>query len=165
MAAKQNARNLAAAAQQDMTQDSLLNMTALRATNLNQAVPLGSVINTAANTPVSGYSAGQVPAVWVGTGLTGSGICKVSAIATGLITLTAGSTAATLVSAITGTFSGGGQTIGANTYNATTGVTSQALYAPATTYTISGTAITLSQPAILSGTSLYCVAVSCSKLT
>ena len=162
---KQAVSNLRAQAQQDMTQDALGNMTSLRQTNLNQAVPLGSVVNTANNTPVNGFSKGQVPAAWVGTGLTGSGICKVSALATGLVTLTAGSTSATLVSTITGSFAGLGQTIGAYVYNATTGVTSQAIQAPATTYTISGSAITLSLPALLGGSSLYCVAVTCSKLT
>lgn len=156
--------NLASQAQQDMTQDSLGNMTSLRQTNLNMAVPLGSVENTANNTPVSGFSKGQVPAAWVGTGLTGSGICVPTAVATGLITLTEGSTSATLDSPISGTFTSG-QTIGAYTYDAATGVTQQAIFAPVTTFTISGTAITLSHVAALGGSGLYCVAATCSKLT
>ena len=113
--------------------------------NLNQVVTIGAGWIT--GSPVVG--------VEVGTGLTGFGLAYPSAFAHTTITTTAGSTAATVASS-----SGfvNGMQIGATLYEVPPSLSASqpANYIqPGTTMTFSGTAVTLSQNALLSGSGLY----------
>lgn len=106
----------------------------------------------------------QQPGVLVGTNLpaTGqpnAGLAVQQGLATGTITVAAGSTGATLDSTISGAFTSG-QVIGAaNVSDPTSGLATSAIV-PGTTFTIVGSAITLSRPAVETGSGLYCAACS-----
>ena len=122
-------------------------------TNLAQTVVIGANL----------YASPATAGVQVGTGLTGSGRAKQANLATGTLTTTKGSTAATLVSTASGTFTNG-QVIGAaNVSDPSTGIATPAIV-PGTTFTISGAAVTLSQAAAESGTALYCAACNFTRL-
>lgn len=135
---------LAAGATQGNLVDQYGNTTQVSGTNLNQTVTIGA-------------SSGQ-PGVLVGTGVPNgtTGTATQGALATGTITVTQGSTSATLASTISGLFAAA-QVIGADTIpDPTTSVLTSAIV-PGTTFTISGTSITLSQAAAESGT-VFCAA-------
>lgn len=127
----------------------------------------GSVIDQYGNlVEVSGTNVSQIATigaafqqagVLVTTGASGAGRVNQRSLATGTLTVTKGSTAATLVSTVTGTFTNG-MVIGAATVNdPSSGVATSAIV-PGTTFTISGSTVTLSQNAAESGTALYCAA-------
>ena len=121
------------------------NTTEVAGTNLSQIVTIGAAFQRAG--------------VQVGTGIASgtSGRAYQANLATGTITVTKGSTAATLVSTTHGTFTSG-QVIGAADVNdPSSGIATPAI-TPGTTFTISGTSVTLSQNAAESGTALYCAA-------
>ena len=123
--------------------------------NLNQVVTIGA-----------GWIAGSpVVGVEVGTGLTGFGLAYPSAFAQTTITLTAGSTAATVASS-----SGfvNGMQIGATLYEVPPSLSATQppnYIQPGTTMTFSGTSVTLSQNALLSGSGLYCAVVAWTALS
>lgn len=137
---KQKAANLAASAQQTNFFDAYYNCTTVCGTNLNQVVTIAAT-----------HMQGGVE-VWTGIANGVSGMAVQTALAIGTLTVTKGSTAATLTSTASGTFSGGGNVIGAIDASDNDVLSTM----PGTTYTISGTSVTLSQPALESGTSLYC---------
>ena len=115
--------------------------------NLNQIVTIGAGWIT--SSPVQG--------VEVGPGLTNFGLSYPSGFAHSLVTTTKGSTTATLTGGTTG-FTNGYQ-IGATIYETppTSDSTAPPNYiAPGTTYTISGSTLTLSVAALLTGSGLYC---------
>lgn len=121
---------------------------------LNQTVTIGAGWITGA--PVVG--------VEVGTGLTGNGIAYASAFAHSTIATTKGSTTATLVS---GTGFVNGMQIGATLLETPPlpSATQPPNYIqPGTSMTISGTTVTLSIAALLTGTGLYACAVTWTKL-
>lgn len=121
----------------------LLQTVTIGATNTSGTAVPGVQVQTVLHSPPAGQ-----PLV---------GIAVQQSLATGTITTTKGSTAATLVSTTSGTFTSG-QVIGAATVNdPSTGVATPAIV-PGTTFTITGSAITLSQPAAESGTGLYAAA-------
>lgn len=115
---------------------------------LNQTVTIGAAY--------------QQPGVQVGTtlpatGQPNAGLAVQQNLATGTITTTAGSTTATLNSTASGTFTNG-QVIGAaNVTDPSSGVATPAI-TPGTTFTISGSTVTLSQAAAESGSAIYCAA-------
>jgi hypothetical protein len=145
-AGKQKAANLAAAGQQQNFYDRWYNCVTVGGSNLNQVVTIGAA-----------HLQGGVE-VWTGiaNGTAGSAVQGSLAIGNpagspaGGLTVTKGSTSAVLVGTTSGTFTGGGNVIGAIDAGGNDVLT------PGTTYTISGTAVTLSQVALESGTSLYC---------
>lgn len=136
-AQKQKAANLAAAQQQGATYDQWMNTIQVRGSNLNQVVTIGAQ-----------HLNGGVE-VWTGLSNGTAGTAVQTALAIGTLTVTKNSTAATLVSTASGTFTGGGNVIGVVDASGNNVLT------PGTTYTISGTAVTLSQVALESGTALY----------
>ena len=122
--------------------------------NLNQVVTIGA----------GWISSNPVIGVEVGTGLSGFGIAYISAFAHTTIALTEGSTAATVASS-----SGfaNGMVIGATVLEAPPMSDSTAppnYIEPGTTMTFSGTSVTLSEDALLSGSGLYCCVATFSKL-
>ena len=118
---------------------------------LNQQVTIGAAF--------------QKPGVQVTTGITsGQGQAVQQNLALGTITTTKGSTAATLNSTASGTFSNGMLIGAANVSDPSSGVATPAIV-PGTTFTISGSAVTLSQPAAESGTGLYCAACTWKQQT
>ena len=137
-AQKQKAAHLAGALQQGNRFDQYFNCVEVSGSNLNQVVTIAAV-----------FQHGGVE-VWTGIANGTAGTAVQTALAIGNLTVTAGSTAATLTHTASGTFSGGGNVIGAVDANGNNVLT------PGTTYTISGTAVTLSKPALASGTALYC---------
>ena len=125
--------------------DQFGNATEVGGTNLDQIVVIGAV-----------FLQGGVQ---VGTGIANgtSGRAYQANLATGTITLTKGSTSATLDSTIGGTFTSG-QVIGAaDVSDPSSGIPTPAI-TPGTTFTISSSSITLSRVAAESGTGLYCAA-------
>lgn len=147
-AAQRATAELTAGATQGNLLDRWGNTVEVGGTNLSQIVIVGAAY--------------RQPGVQVSTLLSGAGRAKQVNLATGTITLTAGSTSATLVSTTSGTFGGAGTNpiIGAVAVkDPTSGVTTPAIK-PGTTYTISSGTVTLSQPAAESGTALYCAAVN-----
>ena len=123
---------------------------------LNQVVTIGA--GWISGSPVAG--------VEVFTNIAGFGIGYISNFANGTITTTEGSTAATLTSTISGTFANG-MVIGATTYEVPPVSDNAAppnYITPGTTFTISGTSITLSMDAALSGVGLYVCAATYTKL-
>lgn len=136
---------LAAGATQGNLVDPYGNTVEVSGTNLNQTVTIGA--------------AHAQPGVLVGTGIANgiTGRAIQSGLATGTITVTQGSTSATLNSTTAGVF-GGNTVIGAaNVTDPGSGLATSAII-PGTTYTISGTSITLSQAAAESGSGIYCAA-------
>jgi hypothetical protein len=114
--------------------------------NLAQVVTIGA--GWISSSPVQG--------VEVGTGLTSFGLAYPSGFAYSLITTTKNSTTATLTGGTTGFTNG--YVIGATVYQTPSGTQATAppnYIAPGTTYTISGSTVTLSVAALLSGTGLY----------
>lgn len=148
-AQKINARNLAAAGQQQSFFDRYYNCVTVAGSNLNQVVTIGA-----------SHGQGGVQ-VWTGIADGTAGSAVQTGLAIGTLTVTKGSTAATLVSTTSGTFAGGGNPIGAIDANGNDVLSTM----PGTTYTISGTAVTLSQPALASGTALYCAQCAFSIVT
>ena len=144
----------ATAVQQNATVLDAYANTCLIVGNLNQVVTIGA-----------GWISGSpVVGVEVGTGLTGFGLAYPSAFAHTTITTTAGSTAATVASS-----SGfvNGMQIGATLHEVPPSLSASqpANYiAPGTTMTFSGTAVTLSQNALLSGSGLYACVVTWTEL-
>jgi hypothetical protein len=139
---KQKAANLAASQQQNCVFDRWMNCVEVSGSNLDQVVTIGA-----------GHLNGGVE---VGTGLASgtAGTAVQANLATGTLTVTKLSTAATLESTTAGTFAEG-QVIGVIDASDTDllGVS------PATTILeISGSSVTLSQPALDSGSGLYCAA-------
>ena len=122
--------------------------------NLNQVVTIGA-----------GWISGSpVVGVEVGTGLTGFGLAYPSAFAHTTITTTGGSTSATVASS-----SGfvNGMQIGATVYEVPPSLGSEQppnYIQPGTTMTFSGTSVTLSQNALLSGSGLLCCVVTWTQL-
>lgn len=144
---QQQVQALTAGATQFTIPDAYGNTMVIVGTNLAQNVTIGA-------------SHGQ-PGVQVATGIAAgtAGLAFQQALATGTITTTQGSTAATLNSTISGTFTSG-QVIGAaDVSDPRSGVATPAII-PGTTFTISGTAVTLSQPAAESGTGIFCASAS-----
>ena len=137
-AQKQKAANLAASQQQTNFYDQWFNCVQVGGSNLNQVVTIAAA-----------HLQGGVE-VWTGIANGTAGSAVQTALAIGTLTVTKGSTSASLVSTTSGTFSGGNNVIGAIDANGNNALT------PGTTYTISGTAVTLSKAALESGTALYC---------
>jgi type II secretory pathway pseudopilin PulG len=146
-AQKQKASNLAAAAQQQNYYDKWFNCVTVAGTNLNQVVSIGAA-----------FQQGGVE-VWTGIANGTAGTAAQTALAIGTLTVTKGSTAATLDSTASGTFSGGGRVLGAIDADGNDVLT------PGTTYTISGSSVTLSKVALESGTALYCASCVFSIVT
>jgi hypothetical protein len=161
---KQAVKGLAAQAQQGAVYDQYGNIVSLTGSNLQQAVSIGATwIETAVSPSVPG---GLTAAVFVSTGSNSgsigiqngtAGTIVPQGLATGTITLTKGSTAATIVITLSGTFATD-QMIGAYVLNTVTGVTTQAITPGTYIDALSGTSITLSEPALETGTALYCAA-------
>lgn len=146
-AVKRSAANLAAANQQGSVFDQWFNCVQVGGSNLDQVVTIGAA-----------FQQGGVE-IWTGIANGTAGTAVQANLAIGTLTVTAGSTAATLTHTTSGTFSGGGRPIGAIDSNGND------VLAPGTTYTITGTAVTLSQAALESGTSLYCASATFSIVT
>lgn len=147
---QQSQKQQAAALNSGATQGNLLdqwgNTIQVSGSNLNQIVTIG------ASHGISG--------VQVGTGIQSgtAGLAVQSGPAITTITLTAGSTAAT-VGTVTGASLAVGQVIGAaNVSDPSSGTPTPALTPGTTIATLSGSSVTLSQPAAESGTALYCAA-------
>lgn len=155
-----------AGANQGMIVDSNGNCTEVYGANLNQVVTIGSTAATGGPSGKPGVSittgiaqgVGGRAVVYSGTSL------SPRTIPTGTITLTRGSMSATLVSTLTGTFVNGLLIGAANVTDPSSGLATPAI-TPGTTMTIFGTAITLSAPAVESGTGLYCAAATFQLLT
>lgn len=146
---QQQVANLTAGATQGNLLDGNGNTVEIAGTNLSQTVTIGAAY--------------QQPGVQVGTNLTGAGRAKQTSLATGTVNVTKGSTSATLASTTSGTFTSG-QVIGAaNVSDPSSGVATPAI-TPGTTFTISGSAITLSQPAAETGTGLYAASCNFTRL-
>jgi hypothetical protein len=135
---------------------------------LNSGAPQGNLLDQWGNTiQISGSNLAQtvtigashgVSGVLVGTGIASgvSGLVVQSGPAITTITLTAGSTAAT-VGTVTGASLAVGQVIGAaDVSDPSTGTPTAAIKPGTTIAAVSGTSVTLSQNAVESGTSLYC---------
>lgn len=137
---KRQAASLAAAAQQQNYFDQYYNCVTVAGSNLNQVVTIGA-----------SHGHGGVE-VWTGIANGTAGSAVQQSLAIGTLTVTKGSTAATLVSTTSGTFSGGGNVIGAIDASGNNVLSTM----PGTTYTISGSSVTLSQKALESGTALFC---------
>ena len=152
---KQKAASLAAQAQQGNVYDQWFNCVQVGGSNLNQVVTIAAA-----------FKQGGVE-VWTGiaNGTPGTAVQTALAIANPIpggthgLTVTQGSLTATLVGTTSGVFSGGGNVIGAIDANGNNVLT------PGTTYTISGTAVTLSKPALESGTALYAAQCAFSIVT
>lgn len=142
---QQQVQALTAGATQFTIPDAYGNTTIVVGTNLAQNVTIGA-------------SHGQ-PGVQAGTGIAAgtAGLAFQQGLATGTITTTQGSTAATLNSTISGTFTSG-QVIGAaDVSDPSSGVATPAIV-PGTAFTISGATVTLSQPAAESAAGIFCAA-------
>jgi hypothetical protein len=137
---------------------------------LNSGAPQGNLLDQWGNTiQVQGSNLAQtvtigashgVGGVLVSTGIpTGtSGLVVQSGPAITTITLTAGSTAAT-VGTVTGAGLAVGQVIGAaDVSDPSSGTPTPAIQPGTTIAAVSGTSVTLSQDAVEAGTSLYCAA-------
>lgn len=122
------------------------NVTELSGANLNQVVTIGAAYQ----------QAGVRVSTGIASGTAGRAVLSGPAITT--VTLTKGSTSAT-VGAVTGASLAIGQVIGAALVNDPTSGTPTSAITPGTTISnVVGTAVTLSQAAAESGTSLYCAA-------
>lgn len=147
-AMQQQINQLTAGSTQGNLLDGAGNTVEVAGTNLSQVVTIGAV---------SGAGSDASPGVMVGTGLTGAGRAFQQGLVTGLINLTAGSTAATLTTSPTNWLAG--MVIGAADVTDPTSGTATPAIVPGTTITVaSGTALTLSQAAAETGTGLYCAA-------
>lgn len=145
-AQKQQALGLNAGATQGNIPDQWGNITQLSGSNLNQTVTIGA--------------SHGVAGVQVGTGIPSgtSGLAVQSGPAITTITLTKGSTAAT-VGTVIGAALSPGQVIGAADVSDPSSGTPTPAITPGTTIdAISGTSVTLSEPAAESGVGLYCAA-------
>lgn len=143
---KQQGAALSSGATQGNIPDQWGNTIQVSGSNLNQIVTIGASFG--------------VTGVQVSTGLPAgtSGLAVQSGPAITTITLTQGSTAAT-VGAVTGATLSLGQVIGAADVSDPSSGTPTPALAPGTTiFRVSGTSVTLSQGAAESGTSLYCAA-------
>lgn len=136
---KQKAGHLAAAKQQGAVFDQWFNTVELSGSNLDQVVTIGAAF----------LQGGVEVATGVANGTAGR-IVQAN-LAIGTLTVTKNSTAATLVGTASGTFASG-QQIGAIT------AADVDVLTPGTTFTRSGSSITLSLIALASGTALYCAA-------
>lgn len=134
---KRTLANLAAQAQQGSLYDRWMNTIEVSGSNLNQIVTIAAAWKQGGVEVATGIADGT------------AGRAVQTALAIGNLTVTAGSTSATLTHTASGTFTGGGNVIGAIDASGNNALT------PGTTYTISGTAVTLSKPALESGTALY----------
>lgn len=143
----QQLRSQAAQAQQGNVFDAYYNCVQVSGSNLNQVVTIAAAF----------HQGGVEVSTGIANGTAGTAIQ--TALAIGTLTVTKGSTSATLTHTASGTFSGSGHVIGAIDANGNDVLT------PGTTYTISGTAVTLSQDALESGTSLYCASCVFSIVT
>lgn len=130
-------------ATQNQIIDGVGNTVEVSGTNLAQTVTIGASL----------LSSGTQPGVQVQTGLTGAGRAGLTGLKTPTITLTKGSTSATVSSA---TGLSNGMAIGA--LSVAPGISTGYVQAltPGTTFTISGTTLTLSSPALVSGSGLFC---------
>lgn len=126
--------------------------------NGNAIVIIGQLSQTVTIGAQSGVAGVQVM-----TNLSGVGVCVQQELATGTITVTAGSTAATLNSTTGGTFSSGLVIGAANIDDPSSGTATPAIV-PGTTFTITGSAITLSQQAAESGSGILCAACQWTSL-
>jgi hypothetical protein len=126
--------------------------------NGNAIVIIGQLSQTVTIGATSGAAGVQVM-----TNLSGVGICVQQSLATGKITVTEGSTAATLDSTTGGTFVSGMVIGAANVDDPSSGTATPAIV-PGTTFTRSGSAITLSQPAAESGNGILCAACQWTSL-
>jgi hypothetical protein len=144
---KQKVANVAAAGQQTNFYDQWFNCVQVGGSNLNQVVTIAAA-----------FQQGGVE-IWTGIANGTAGSAVQTNLAIGTLTVTKGSTAATLTHTTSGSFSGGGRPIGAVDASFNNVLT------PGTTYTITGTAVTLSQAALASGTSLYCASAVFSIVT
>jgi hypothetical protein len=133
----QQLRGLAGAGQQTNFYDQWFNCVTVGGSNLNQVVTIAAA-----------WKQGGVE-VWTGIANGTAGSAVQTALAIGNLTVTSGSTTATLTHTASGTFTGGGNVIGAIDANGNNVLT------PGTTYTISGVTVTLSKPALETGTALY----------
>lgn len=146
-AQKQKAAHLSAAAQQGNLYDAFYNCVQLGGSNLNQVVTIGAA-----------FKQGGVE-VWTGIANGTAGTAVQTALAIGTLTVTKGYTSATLTATTKGSFGGGANVIGAIDSDGNDVITA------GTTFTISGTNITLSKAATETGTSLYCAACLFSIVT
>ncbi len=149
---KQKSANLAAAQQQGNLFDQYMNCVEVAGSNLNQIVVIGAYTFDPAE-------ANGGVLVWTGIANGTAGRAVQTGLATGTLTVTKNSTAATLTATTSGTFSGSSHPIGA------VDAVGNDVLTPGTTYTISGTAVTLSKVALESGTSLYCASAVFSIVT
>ena len=126
-------------------------------TNLAQTVTIGA--NIYASSPVAG--------VRVQTGLTGAGRAQQTGLATGTVTLTAGTNTATIV---TGSFIAGQQIGAANVTDPSSGTATPAIVPGTVIASIAGSTMTLTPPSgytfavAESGTGLYAAACSFSLM-
>jgi hypothetical protein len=127
--------------------------------NGNATVIIGQLSQTVTIGAISGQAGVQVMTNLgdPSSGQQTAGLAFAQDVATGTITTTEGSFTATLDSTTTGTFTNG-MVIGAADVSDPSSGTATPAIVPGTTFTISGSAITLNKAASESGTGIYCAA-------